>query len=185
MKMTPTEKLFVNRQGHAARVARRTLQLLSRCMVRRGQRCLEIGCGVGAAARSMAETCGLEVTGVDVDPDQIRAAQTGPENRNLHFAVMDAAKLDFPDAQFDLVVTTKTLHHVEDRQAAIREMGRVLKPGGYLVFTDFLVPAWFPVARSLAESRLAALASQAHLATSYRSRSGPAVSLIWRKEPVG
>ncbi len=182
MKMTPAEKFFVNRPEHAARVARRAEKLLEPCPVQAGQRYLEVGCGIGAAARRIAETRNLNVVGIDVDPDQIRAAESGPTLPNLQFLVMDATKLQFTDAQFDVVATSKTMHHVPDRQCAFREMTRVLGDGGYLIFTDFAFPAWFPGMDSLSERSLNFLASQAGLTRIYRSRNWAAVDLIWRKE---
>jgi len=95
MKMTPAEKLFVNRPGHGARVARRAEKLLERCAVQTGQRYLEVGCGVGAAAQRIAETRNLDVVGIDIDPDQIRTAESGPALPNLRFLTMDATRLQF------------------------------------------------------------------------------------------
>jgi ubiquinone/menaquinone biosynthesis C-methylase UbiE len=182
MKMSPTEKLFVNRPEHAARVARRAEKLLEHCVVQAGQRYLEVGCGVGAAARRIAQTRKLDVIGIDIDPDQIRAAESGPALPNLHFLTMDARKLDLADAQFDVVATSKTMHHVADRQRAFREMTRVLRDGGYLIFTDFALPAWFPGAGSLSERGLNSMACETGLARVHRSRNWISVDLIWRKE---
>lgn len=182
MKMTATEKLFVNRAGHAARVARRAEKLLEHCPIRPGQHYLEVGCGIGAAARRIAEASGLDVIAIDVDPEQIRAAESGPALPNLRFLTMDTTTLQFPNAQFDVVATSKTMHHVPDRQGAFREMIRVLREGGYLIFTDFALPSWFPGTPFLSERGLHLLASQANLALIYRSRSWATVDLIWRKD---
>ena len=181
MKMSATEKLFVNCAGHAASVARRAEKLLEHCSVQPGQHYLEVGCGIGAAARRIAETFGLYVMAIDVDPEQIRAAVSGPTLRNLRFLTMDATALQFADAQFDVVATSKTMHHVPDLQGAFREMVRVLRKGGYLIFTDFALPSWFPRTASLSERSLRLLASQANLVSVYRSRRWATVDLIWRK----
>jgi len=53
----------------------------------------------------------------------------------------DARRLPFPDATFDVVITSEVLEHIQDDVAAIAEMVRVLKPGGRFAAT---VPAWFP-----------------------------------------
>jgi len=185
MKMTRTEKLFVNRPGHAARVAWRAEKLLEHCTVQTGQRYLEVGCGTGVAARRIAETRNLDVVGIDVDPDQIRAAESGPALSNLRFLTMDATKLEFADGQFHVVATSKTMHHVADRQRAFREMTRVLRDGGYLIFTDFLLPAWLPGAGSFSERGFDLFAAQAGLTRVYRYRSLATVDLIWRKECTG
>jgi SAM-dependent methyltransferase len=47
----------------------------------------------------------------------------------------------FADGEFDLVYTNKTTHHVRDWRRSVAEMGRVLTPGGQLVYSDFVAPA--------------------------------------------
>ena len=182
MKMTAVEKLFVNRPGHAAQVALRAGKLLERCQFQPGQRYLDVGCGIGSAARKIAETRALDVTGIDIDPEQIKAAESGPARLNLRFFTMDTGRLQFPDAQFDIVATSKALHHIPERARAFREMARVLRDGGYLIFTDFVLPAWFPSARLPSERNLDELATKAGLTRIYRSRHFLAVDLIWQKE---
>ena len=65
------------------------------------------------------------------------AAATTP---GVRFLVADATNLPFSGDEFDLVYTNKTTHHIADWQQAITEMVRVLKPGGHLVYTDFVAP---------------------------------------------
>jgi ubiquinone/menaquinone biosynthesis C-methylase UbiE len=89
----------------------------------------------------LATTLGLDVVGVDIDPDQIREATlAAPNTPGVRFLVADATRLPFPDDQFDFVCTNKTTHHIPDWQQAITEMVRVLKPGGHLIYTDFVAP---------------------------------------------
>jgi ubiquinone/menaquinone biosynthesis C-methylase UbiE len=89
----------------------------------------------------LAHTLGLDVTGVDIDPDQIQtAAQAAEGLAGARFLVSDATKLPFPDDRFDIVYTNKTTHHVADWPHAIAEIARVLKPGGYLICSDFTAP---------------------------------------------
>jgi ubiquinone/menaquinone biosynthesis C-methylase UbiE len=102
---------------------------------------LDVGCGNGAAAVHLAATLGLDVVGVDVDPDQIREATlAAPNTPAVRFLVADATDLPFPDDQFNFVYTSKATHHIPDWQQAITEMVRVLRPGGHLVYTDFVAP---------------------------------------------
>ncbi len=181
MKMTAVEKLFVNSPGHAAKVAWRAQKLLERCQFQPGQRYLDVGCGIGSAARKIAETQALDVTGIDIDPEQIKAAESGPAPRNLRFLVMDIGRLQFPDAQFDIVATSRALHHVPERARAFKEMARVLRDGGHLIFTDFVLPAWLSSARLPSERNLDELATKEGLTRIYRSRHFLAVDLIWYK----
>jgi len=50
-------------------------------------------------------------------------------------------QLPLPDGEFDLVYTNKTTHHIPDWPQALAQMARVLKPGGHLVYSDFVAPA--------------------------------------------
>jgi len=151
MKMSRFEKVFVNRSGHSRRVAVRVAERLARLDVRRGQRYLDVGCGNGAAAIEAAQSFGLIVTGVDIDGEQVRAAEkaaTGIDG--VTFRQADAAHLPFPDGSFDFVATNKTTHHIPDWREALAEMMRVVKPGGYVVYADLTVPAWMaPLLRPL------------------------------------
>jgi ubiquinone/menaquinone biosynthesis C-methylase UbiE len=56
----------------------------------------------------------------------------------VHFVVADATRLPFADCEFDLVHTAKTTHHIRDWPQALAEMVRVLRPGGHLIYRDFV-----------------------------------------------
>jgi ubiquinone/menaquinone biosynthesis C-methylase UbiE len=143
MKMTRLEKRFVNSDRHGRRVATAMLERLRDVPTQPGQRLLDVGCGNGTAGRAVAETLQLDVTGVDVDPDQIAlASHTAAAGTSVRWVVADATALPFHDHLFDVVVTSKTLHHVDDWRRAVSECIRVLRPGGYLVVADMAPPAW-------------------------------------------
>jgi ubiquinone/menaquinone biosynthesis C-methylase UbiE len=97
----------------------------------RGQRVLEIGCGNGADGVMFAQH-GADYTGVDLTEAAVAATRK-------HFAVLDlpgkfqtadAEQLDFPADSFDVVYSYGVLHHTPEPARAIREVQRVLKPGG-------------------------------------------------------
>lgn len=96
-----------------------------------GERLLEVGCSMGNDTIQFARR-GLQVTGVDLTEraiDLIRArfaqAQLAGE-----FQVADAEQLPFDDASFDICYSFGVLHHTPDTEGAIRELSRVLRPGG-------------------------------------------------------
>ena len=97
----------------------------------RGQRVLEIGCGVGTDGAQFAEA-GAVYTGTDLTDAAIELARKNFELRGLQgeFHVADAENLDFADESFDLVYSHGVLHHTPDIESAVREIHRVLKPGG-------------------------------------------------------
>jgi ubiquinone/menaquinone biosynthesis C-methylase UbiE len=141
MKMGSFEKRFVNRAGHSQHVAEHAEQLVRLADPRPGQRLLDVGCGNGAAPVHLARTFGLETTGVDVDPEQIEAAKEHADgSEQASFLVGDTTSLPFENGTFDIVFTNKVTHHVRDWPTALTEMTRVLKPGGHLVYSDFVAP---------------------------------------------
>jgi SAM-dependent methyltransferase len=90
---------------------------------------LEVGCGEGRVARDLAAR-GYRVTGLDASPTLVAAAaEPDPEGT---YAVGAAEALPFADDSFDLVVAYNSLMDVEDMPSAVREAGRVLRPGGRL-----------------------------------------------------
>jgi ubiquinone/menaquinone biosynthesis C-methylase UbiE len=139
--MQAWEKRFVNSGRHSSRVASQAERRLRPLHPRPGQRLLDVGCGNGAAAIHLASVYELDTTGIDVDPDQIHAAAESANGLNaIRFLVGDATALPFPDGEFDFVYSNKTTHHIPRWQQTIGEMARVLKPGGHLVYSDFVAP---------------------------------------------
>jgi ubiquinone/menaquinone biosynthesis C-methylase UbiE len=99
-----------------------------------GRSVLEIGCGLGTDGARFA-SAGAIYTGVDLTEAAIDLARRRFAFENLpgEFRVADAERLEFPDDSFDIVYSHGVLHHTPDTHAAIREVHRVLKPGGRAV----------------------------------------------------
>jgi ubiquinone/menaquinone biosynthesis C-methylase UbiE len=184
--MTAVEKRFVNSPGHTVQVAQRAQLLLDRVDYQPGWRYLDVGCGVGSSACEIAKRSGMDVTGVDVDPAQIEAAKARGARPQPRFETMDATQLNFRDAEFDIVASSKATHHIPRWEQAISEMIRVLRPGGYLIYTDFMFPSWLVAAGRFipflaipSKKRVEALATSAGLTKIYQSRSGLQFDFIW------
>jgi SAM-dependent methyltransferase len=84
---------------------------------------LEIGCGRGFLTREVQRLAPATI-GIDVNGEAVANAVTGG------LQVMDARRLDFPDATFDKIYSFHAIEHIPDLAAAFAEMDRVLKPGG-------------------------------------------------------
>ena len=100
----------------------------------KGKRVLEIGCGLGTDGVQFAKA-GAEYTGVDLTQAAVDLARRNFELHGLsgRFQTADAENLDFPEASFDVVYSHGVLHHTPDTARAIREVHRVLRPGGRAV----------------------------------------------------
>ena len=96
-------------------------------------RCLDLGCGTGVALPALARL-GWSVVGVDVSADQLRLAAERAGALAEELVLTDAAALPFADASFDAVVSLFTHTDFEDAGAVFREVARVLRAGGRLVY---------------------------------------------------
>jgi ubiquinone/menaquinone biosynthesis C-methylase UbiE len=142
MKMSKLEKLFVNsRRRQRGRVVQ-AKRLLSGMPLENARDYLEVGCGTGAVTRFVATELGLQAIGIDIDPEQIALAGSGASGlANARFQEGDATRLPFEDGSFDVVLSFMATHHIEDVDTALREIARVLRPGGYFVYSDVFLPA--------------------------------------------
>ena len=102
---------------------------------------LDVGCGTGRLLRKARElwpAAGLP--GVDPTQGMIDVARRlTPE---ATFLAASAEPLPLPDASVDVAITTMSFHHWKDRAAGVREIARVLRPGGRFCLADATLPAW-------------------------------------------
>jgi len=110
------------------------------------RRVLDVGCGTGYLLRLLAGRCpqATELAGIDPAPSMIKAAEQAAGGRRLRFTVGAAEALPYPDAAFDLVVSTTSFDHWADQRAGLGECARVLAPGGHLVLADLFSPLLVP-----------------------------------------
>lgn len=114
-----------------------TEELADLCQVRRGTEVLELACGTGESACFLAERRGARVVGLDGSPRMIRRAEQKARARGLEveFREADAHHLPFLDAAFDVAICECTLC-ILDKEQVIREMVRVVRPGGCVGMHD-------------------------------------------------
>jgi ubiquinone/menaquinone biosynthesis C-methylase UbiE len=126
-------------------IAERTVAVaLSSCPAPR--RILDVGCGSGYALRSLAARCAdaVEIAGVDPAPAMVALARGSTADPRIVIADGYAERLPYPDAAFDLVVSTTSFDHWADQAAGVGECARVLAPGGRLVIADLFSPWLIP-----------------------------------------
>lgn len=96
------------------------------------QEVLDVGCGTGYTMKGLA-AMGYHCTGVE--PAQAMIAIARQENPDIRIEQADATQLPFADQQFDIVLSIEVLRYLRDRTTCLREMARVLKPGGVCIVT--------------------------------------------------
>jgi SAM-dependent methyltransferase len=118
-----------NRKANAAAV-----RLLD---VRPGDRALDVGFGGGVGLAALLATPAGRVVGVEASPDMVRAAEQRfaeeMSSGRLELVEGNVSELPFPDASFERIISIHTLYFWPDPEAGMRELARVLGPGGRLV----------------------------------------------------
>lgn len=118
---------------------------------------LDVGCGTGAPAITMAGRHGVKVTGITTSAVGVAAATKRAEADGLtdvvHFEQRDGTDNGFPDESFDRVWALESSHLMRARERLISECARVLKPGGRLVLCDLIRHRDIPFAEVRARRR--------------------------------
>jgi demethylmenaquinone methyltransferase/2-methoxy-6-polyprenyl-1,4-benzoquinol methylase len=105
---------------------------------------LDVACGPGGVSLQLAERTRANVVGVDLTLEMLRQGQRNVAERAMGERVRLIAgrgeQLPFPDATFDALTFTYLLRYVDDPEATLRELARVVKPGGVVANLEFLLP---------------------------------------------
>ncbi len=122
---------------------------VARSGIREGDRVLDVCTGTGELAFLLARKVGDSgsVTGADFCEEMLKRARkkSGKNHRNLSYILSDAKKLPFRDDMFDAVTVAFGMRNIPDTTLALREIKRVLKPGGTFVCLELTKPQtpWF------------------------------------------
>jgi len=127
--------------------------LVAALQPRPGQRILDVATGTGMVATALARRAGCQVVAIDQSEAMLgaaraRAALDRQLAAQISFVLGQAEQLPFADAEFDALSFTYLLRYVDDRAATMRELARVVKPGGRIAMVEFGVPR-SPVLRAL------------------------------------
>jgi ubiquinone/menaquinone biosynthesis C-methylase UbiE len=121
-------------------------ELVRAAALRVGESVLDLACGTGVVARSAASVLGEtgHVVGMDVNASMLAMARAVPipPGASISWQHSDAAAIAAPDASFDVLLCQQGLQYFAQRAAALREMRRVLRPGGRLALS-----VWRPLDR--------------------------------------
>ena len=116
-------------------------------------RVLDVATGTGMVAAALVRRYGCRVVGLDQSPEMLAGAaarlRANPElASHIELVRGEAESLPFADAEFDHLTFTYLLRYVDDPAATLRELARVVKPGGRMASLEFMLPP-NPVARAL------------------------------------
>jgi len=146
MKVNWPERLWVNSPVRKMVQQREAGFFKDLCPLPPQGRYLEIGCGCGVGAKIISQSFApAALYALDIDPSMLRAAQKKQKTwktDHVYLLTADAQCLPFPDNAFNAVFNYGIIHHLEDWRKGIKEIARVLKPGGVFFFEEIYPPLY-------------------------------------------
>ena len=139
LKKQSTEAEELEKSYQLPEIVRQRQHTLNKLSVKRGEKILDVGCGVGFLSYEIALQTGDSgrVSGIDQNSEMIRHAKKRCENlRNTEFSEANANDLPFSEESFDAACCTQVLLYVNDVAQVISEIKRVLKPTGRIIIVE-------------------------------------------------
>jgi ubiquinone/menaquinone biosynthesis C-methylase UbiE len=113
-----------------------TKELCSMLDIGKDSHILDVACGVGTTSLFLSDNFGCQITGFDISENLIKKArqslQENDRGGRVRFEVADAFQIPYPDNTFDIIISQAFFVLIDEKERALKEMVRVLKPGGYL-----------------------------------------------------
>jgi ubiquinone/menaquinone biosynthesis C-methylase UbiE len=102
---------------------------------------LDVGCGTGRLLRTAAARWpGSQLIGIDPAAGMVEVARRLSPTVTFHVGLVEA--LPLPDASVDLALSTASFHHWHHQATGVREIARVVRPGGHFILADVVLPSW-------------------------------------------
>jgi len=121
-----------------------TDELCSTLEIKKDSRVLDVACGTGTTSLYLSDKFDCQITGFDISDDLINIADKSLEqndrNGKVKFEVANALEIPYPDNTFDVVISQAFFILIDEKEKALKEIVRVLKPGGYFGSLEL---AWF------------------------------------------
>jgi demethylmenaquinone methyltransferase / 2-methoxy-6-polyprenyl-1,4-benzoquinol methylase len=161
--------------------------LVSRIDAAHGDRVLDVACGTGAVTNELRRCYECEVVGVDQSPEMLAVARSRVDEA-VELVEARAEALPFDDATFDGLTFTYLLRYVDDPVATMRELARVVRPGGRIAMLEFFVPrnaparaAWEVYVRAVLPLLGRTISPGWHEVGRFL---GPSIRAFWREWPL-
>lgn len=100
-----------------------------------GKKVLDLGCGYGWHCEYAADHGAAEVTGVDISEKMLEEARKSHKKGNTTYICCPIEDIDFEEASFDIILSSLAFHYIENYEEIVDKIHKLLKPGGYLVFS--------------------------------------------------
>ncbi len=152
-----------------------------------GERVLDVATGTGLVARALVRRYGCSVVGLDQSEEMLGRARALVGD-GVELVRGEAESLPFADAEFDALTFTYLLRYVDDPAATMRELARVVRPGGRIAMLEFHVPrgVWHPLWLLYTRVGLPVLGRLVSREWYDVGRFlGPNISAFWRRHPLG
>jgi demethylmenaquinone methyltransferase / 2-methoxy-6-polyprenyl-1,4-benzoquinol methylase len=150
-------------------------------------RVLDVATGTGLVARSLVRRYGCSVVGLDQSAEMLGRARA-LVGTSVELVQGQAEQLPFEDGSFDALTFTYLLRYVDDPAATMRELARVVRPGGRIAMLEFYVPrgVWHPLWELYTRVGLPSLGRLVSREWYEVGRFlGPNISSFWERHPLG
>ncbi len=165
--------------------------LVAEARVSDGARVLDVATGTGMVAAELLARARCSVVAIDQSAAMLGRARSrfaGLPSGRLELLEGEAEQLPFPDCSFDALTFTYLLRYVDDPAATVRELARVVRPGGRVASLEFGVPPWLPARLAWRFYTAVGLPVLGRLASSEWSRVGrflgPSIRGFYERHPV-
>lgn len=139
----PITKLLLGDSFHPGGL-KLTQQLAQQSLINRNSLVLDIACGQATSAKYLVEQYGATVFALDLGLDNLKEVQSTLRSNKIKLVMADAHQLPFPDNSLDVVLCECALCTFDDRDIALAEILRVLKPNGVIALSDFFLNQTIP-----------------------------------------